>query len=166
MILSSEIASIGLLSVSGHWLSLALESPITASKNGFFFEIKSSVISKLQNNVAKLSWDWQGDLYSATKLQNFLLTIKSNALSNTSDFLRKDVFIVNVNTTTMGGQSVSNIILRFPNFHHQYWNKDMFLTTRLHQICVHPHQILKEKTYLQRLQYWKSLCNVPFRFCV
>ena len=49
----------------------------------------------------------------------------------------------------MGGQSVSNIILRFPNFHHQYWNKDMFLTTRLHQICIHPHQILKEKTYLQ-----------------
>ena len=163
MILSSEIASIGLLSVSGHWLSLALKSPITASKNGFFFEIKFSVISKLQNNVAKLSWDWQGDLHSATKLQNFLLTIKSNALSNTSDFLRKDVFIVNVNTTTMGGQSVSNIILSFPNFHHQYWNKDMFLTTRLHQICVHPHQILKEKTYLQRLQWHIERVCTTFR---
>ena len=163
MILSSEIASIVLLSVSVHWLSLALKSPITTSKNGFFFEIKSSVILKLQNNAAKLSWDWQGDLYSATKLQNLLLTIKSNALSNTSDFLKRDVFIVNVNTTTMGDQSVLNIIVRFPNFHHQYWNKDMFLTTRLLPICVHPHQILKEKTYLQRLQWHIERVCATFR---
>ena len=30
----------------------------------------------------------------------------------------------------MDDQSVSNSILRFPSFHHQYWNQDMSLTNR------------------------------------
>ena len=56
-------------------------------------------------------------------------------------FQGKEVFIGNANTTMlfcwMGDQSVSNSIQKFPSFHHQHWNRDMPLTSRLYQIYVH-----------------------------
>ena len=47
VILSTEIPSEVLLSLSYHWLSLALKSLRTTSKNGFFFENKPRVTTKL-----------------------------------------------------------------------------------------------------------------------
>ena len=58
MILSAEISLEMLVSLSCDWLSLELKSPRTTNKNGFFFETKSRVISKLSENVAKLSFLW------------------------------------------------------------------------------------------------------------
>ena len=46
----------------------------------------------------------------------------------------------------MGYQSVSKSILRFPSFQHQHWNQDVSLTSRLYQIYVHSHKLLRETT--------------------
>ena len=58
------------LSLQYQNLDFALKSPITTRRKGFLRDNFSKFNSKLSINVSKLSCDWLGDLYRATKVQS------------------------------------------------------------------------------------------------
>ena len=72
--------SVIVLSFLYHWLNFALKSPSAITKNGFVSKILSRISSKLFVNVSNSSWDWLGDLYKDTILQNLLPIFNSKTI--------------------------------------------------------------------------------------
>ena len=89
--------SVVILSFLYYWLNFVLKSPSAITKNGFVSKILSRISSKLFVNVSNSSWDWLGDLYKDTILQNLLQILNSetiisckleiSSIFNSSEFL-------------------------------------------------------------------------------
>ena len=153
-------------SVLCSWLRLALKSPRTISKNGFPLKLKPGSFRSYQKSckiVLRLTM-WSAKCNKTTKFVSYCQRNAMHSSKRRTPVTFKGSFYSKYKYhhafCWMGDQSVSNNILRFPSFHHQYWNQHMSLISRLCHICVYSHKLWKDTTLFAQ-NYVHKYCWGP-----